>query len=494
MQRLFAIALGVVSGFAAYAIGWGLTSSRLTALAIAVLSIVLVTMWSLKRPVIALQSDAVPKSFKWVLGIAALIAIVQLGRLTVFMTDPTQVGYSTIPSSSFELHHSCLSSYYCAVEAVDEHPNIYDQSLYATAPQVPGQPRQARMLNIFKIDQFEYPPTFLLLPRVLHALAPSFLEHRALWFGLNLLVIIGAMLLAVRFLDGAASTRAVLFLPLIFVALPTLSMLQKGNIQGMVIALAVISMLCFERKKNALGGALLAYTIVSKLYPGLFVVYLLVRKQWSALAWTAAMGLVYLLVSLADVGIAPYVAFMKHLPGLMGGEAFPALKTPGPMSINLSIPGLIFKLKLFGVPGMGFAAAKVVGWIYTAIALWMTVLLARRARSDQDKVMVFLAVMILATLRSPFLPIAYGVFPALWLLTILAAPTNATVKSLVGTLAVWLSLAVFAPLDWLPPHVLAVLTLLPQSMMIALTFVVLGRLKPAIGLSDDTRGLQPSVA
>jgi hypothetical protein len=221
---------------------------------------------------------------------------------------------------------------------------------------------------------------------------------------------------------------------------------------------------------------------------------LLVRKQWSALAWTAAMGLVYLLVSLADVGVAPYVAFMKHLPGLMGGEAFPALKNPGPMAINLSIPGLIFKLKLFGVPGMGFAAAKVVGWIYTAIALWMTVLLARRARSDQDKVMVFLAVMILATLRSPFLPIAYGVFPALWLLTILAAPINATVKSLVGTLAVWLSLAVFAPLDWLPPHVLAVLTLLPQSMMIALTFVVLGRLKPAIGLSDDTRGLQPSVA
>jgi alpha-1,2-mannosyltransferase len=262
----------------------------------------------------------------------------------------------------------------------------------------------------------------------------------------------------------------------------------------MVIALAVLSMLCFERQKNALGGALLAYTIVSKLYPGLFVVYLLVRKQWSAVAWTAAMGIGYVLISLADVGIEPYVAFLKHLPGLLGGEAFPALRNPAPMAINLSIPGLVFKLKVLGVTGMGFGAAKIVGWIYTVVALWLTVLLARRAHSDQDKIMVFVAIMILATLRSPFLPIAYGVFPALWLLTLVAAPASATVKTLVVTLVAWLMLNVFVPLDWLPPRALAVLTLLPQGMMIALPLVVLARLRPAPSFSGDTRGLQPGVA
>lgn len=262
----------------------------------------------------------------------------------------------------------------------------------------------------------------------------------------------------------------------------------------MVIALAVIAMLCFERKKNVLGGALLAYTIVSKLYPGLFVVYLLARKQWSALAWTAAIGILYVLISLADVGVEPYVAFLKHLPGLLGGEAFPALRNPGSVAVNLSIPGLVFKLKQFGVPGMGFAAAKIVGWIYTAVALWLTVLLARRARTDQDKAMAFVSIMILATLRSPFLPTAYAVFPALWLLTLVAAPASATVKTLVMTFAGWLMLNVFLPLDWVPPHVLAVLTLLPQAMMIALPVLVLARLRPAPTITSDTRGLQPSVA
>ncbi|MFL6576336.1 MAG: glycosyltransferase family 87 protein [Povalibacter sp.] len=493
MQRLFAIALGFLSGFAIYAITWGLSSSRPAALAIAVICAIAATAWNLKRPLVVLQNDAVPKSYKWVLGIAALIAIVELGRLTVFMTDPTQVGYSSIPSSQFEVRHSCLSAYYCAVEAVDTNPNIYDESLYSQSTQ-PGEPRKGRVLNGFNVDQFEYPPPFLLLPRVLHALAPSFLEHRALWFGLNILVIFGSMLFAIRCLEGSAPTRAVLLLPLIFMALPTLSMLQKGNIQGMIIALAVASMLCFDKKKNAVGGALLAYTIVSKLYPGLLVIYLLVRKQWTALGWTAAMGVAYVLVSLADVGVAPYIAFLKHLPGLMGGESFPALRMAPSMSINLSIPGLIFKLKLFGVPGMGFAAAKVVGWIYTAVALWMTVLLARRARTYQDKVMVFIAIMILATLRSPFLPIAYGVFPALWLLTIVAAPINATVRTLMLTLGAWVMLNVFVPLDWLPPHVLAVLTLLPQAMMITLPFVVLSRLPPAPTFNGDARELQPSAA
>ena len=66
----------------------------------------------------------------------------------------------------------------------------------------------------------------------------------------------------------------------------------------------------------------------SKLYPGLLLIYLMVRKKWHALAWTAGMGVVYVTISVADVGVEPYIAFVQHLPGLLGGEAFQHFAIP----------------------------------------------------------------------------------------------------------------------------------------------------------------------
>jgi hypothetical protein len=84
--------------------------------------------------------------------------------------------------------------------------------------------------------------------------------------------------------------------PLVLFSMHTLSGLQKGNIQLTVIALSMLAMVCFERRRWAAGGALLAFTTVSKLFPGLLVLYLLARRQWRAL--TAAMGIAYALATL----------------------------------------------------------------------------------------------------------------------------------------------------------------------------------------------------
>ncbi|MFL6576337.1 MAG: glycosyltransferase family 87 protein [Povalibacter sp.] len=493
MQRAFAIALGIFCGFAAFAIGWSVTASKPIAGACALAFAAIVAVWCEKSASLKLQTDAVPRSYKWLALIASVLALVQVGRETIFMVDSTAVGYSNLPSSQFELRHSCLSSYFCAAKVADTQPNIYDESIYAL-PSNPNEPRKPRVLDGFKIDQFEYPPPFLLMPRVLRLIAPEFLPHRALWFGLNLLVIGGAMLFAARSLGSSAGSRAIILLPLIFMALPTISMLQKGNIQGMVIALAMIAMLCFERGKNAVGGALLAYTVVSKLFPGLLLFYLLVRKQWNALAWTAAMGVVYLLLSVADVGTQPYFAFMKHLPGLVGGEAFPAFRNPAAMAINLSIPGLIFKLKLFDVPGMGFAAAKLVGWIYTVVAVAMTIVMARRVRTEQEKTVVFLAILTLATLRSPFLPTAYAAFPPLWLLTLAGAVMAPTIRTLMGIVLLCLLLNVYSALDLLPPKSMALLSALPQAVLIGLPIWVFFWLRPAPKLTGNSAALQPTAA
>ena len=41
---------------------------------------------------------------------------------------------------------------------------------------------------------------------------------------------------------------------------------------------------------------------------------------------------------------------------------------------------MVFKLRLWGVPHMGFDAMRIVGWIYTLVVVAGTVWLARRVR------------------------------------------------------------------------------------------------------------------
>lgn len=406
--------------------------------------------------------------------LVALAAAVLLGRLAVFMADDARPGFSAFPSSGWEVRHSCASAYFVAAGAAREGGSVYRDELY-TAPDDDGRgARKPLMLGRFGVDVYEYPPPFLLLPGALRQVAPEFPAFRLLWFVLNGIVVAFAMVLVARVLPSPAATRALLLAPLVWISLPTLSGLQKGNVQLMIVALAMLAMLLFERRRFAAGGALLAFATASKLFPGLLLVYLIARRQWRAVAWTATMGALLVVVSVAVVGARQYLAFADHLPGLLGGEAFPAFRNPSAMAINFSIPGLVFKLKVLGLGALSFGASKLVGWLYTLVVLAVVVMASRRSWADGDKPALWLAILILGTLRSPFLPQAYAAFPPLWLLTLLAARQPPTVKTLLLTLTAWLSLNVYWPLDWpLDPRVLALVTLVPQAATVAVAALAL---------------------
>ena len=272
----------------------------------------------------------------------------------------------------------------------------------------------------FFVDVFEYPPTFLPLPRLLALVTTDFWGFRRLWFALNLAgVVIGLVAIAHR-IDTSLGTHALWLTPWALAAPSIIGTLQVGNVQLLFLVISATAMLLFERGRLVSGGLLLGYAIASKLFPGVLVLFLLLRRDWRAVAWTATAGVALTAIALADVGWTPFAAFLEHLPKILSGEAFPGLFRAPAIAINESIPGLVFKLTLWGVPGMGFPQAQVVGWIYTLVLVAAIVWLARRRSDRRLDPLIWIAILILATLRSPFLP-SYGAFPALWLAALLTA-------------------------------------------------------------------------
>ncbi|MBZ5640209.1 MAG: DUF2029 domain-containing protein [Acidobacteriia bacterium] len=488
MRLFIASSLGLATGIFGFAAGAALPGSLWTAALVGGFAAVLVTWWVYSSHLLPVDESAASRGLKIVSGVATVVALVQLLRLVVFIVDPTRVVCSFMPASRWEIEHSCLSAYYVSAKAAATVPDIYDDSLFTMPDDDPTRIRNPRMIGPFKIDVFEYPPPFLLLTRGLLLLAPEFLDHRMLWFGLSGMVVLLAFVVVARFLSPHAGTRALLLSPLVWVALPTISTFQKGNVQVLVIAASMLAMVLFERRHFAAGGGLLAFVAMGKIYPGMLVIYLVAQRRWRALAWTIAAGLTFLSLSLLDTGWPPYVAFLRHLPAILGGESFPAFRNPAAMANNFSIPGLVFKLKLLGVPGMSFAVSKAVGWAYTLVVIAVTVVLGRRAVGDDRKPLVWMAILLLATLRSPFLPPAYAVFPPLWLLTLLAATKAPTARAIALLLAAWAVLNVYWAQDWpVDPRLLVIAVVVPQAVTVALSVLAIRRVVASVPGSPSPR-------
>jgi alpha-1,2-mannosyltransferase len=424
-----------------------------------------------KRPIIPLDEKAACPALGILFALAAAVSLVQLARLCVFIVNPAAVSYAIGPNRGVGLpsRHLCMTAYYVAAQSVKTVPNIYDEyKLYSLPTQDLNAPRKARTIGFFDIDAYEYPPPFLLLPRALATFAPQFLNFRMLWFALYGSVVLIGLLAVARMFDPVTATRVLLLSPLVLGADITIGTLQIGNVQAAVFVLAMLAMALFTQRRYAAGGLLLAFVTVSKLFPGMLIVYLAVRREWRALAWTVGLCAALVGISFFETGWATYSGFLHHLPRLLSGEAFPAFRRPGAVASNLSVPGFLFKLKLFGLPNGSFEVMKIIGSVYTVILLAAIVAIAMRRLSRNEQPIIWLAILILASLRSPFLP-QYGIFPALWLLILLASRTAPTVRTLCLMLATWAVLNISLPVFNGPdPRLLAAMALVSQIIIVTL--------------------------
>ncbi|HMK73213.1 MAG TPA: hypothetical protein VK454_07725, partial [Myxococcaceae bacterium] len=129
-----------------------------------------------RRPVLAVL---------WTL--AALLALVQVGRLSAFMADHDRLWGSAVPIPKAS-EHMCMSAYVLAAELSRRgETNLYDERFYPAFREGIVVETTIAGLQPYLQDPFEYPPPFLLLPRAAIGLTNDFMAMRTAWFVLQAL-------------------------------------------------------------------------------------------------------------------------------------------------------------------------------------------------------------------------------------------------------------------------------------------------------------------
>jgi hypothetical protein len=172
LRAAVAIGVAAVAAIAGFTIGAGITGSFLAAAPIAMAIAAAAGAFLWKRPIVAYDAGALSRPLQMVSAVAAVAALGQFARLAVFMVAPQMTGYAMFPSSRWEVAHCCLTAYYVAGQAISTTPDVFDDAIYSL-PSDPAKPRQPRKIGVFNIDNYEYPPPFLLLPRALGLIAPD---------------------------------------------------------------------------------------------------------------------------------------------------------------------------------------------------------------------------------------------------------------------------------------------------------------------------------
>lgn len=427
----------------------------------------------LRLPVNLEGAFARPGRAALLFGLLGLLAVFATVRLATFMVDETRTGASMIPFDPFFVSHSCLSSYYEGARFQREGvPNLYRRTLYE------GPTGEPHFIGGLVTDPYQYPPPFLLLPRLGLAASSNFKVWRAAWFGIEGAIVALAFAGVAVWIGGPLGLRAALFALLAWTSMPTLLTLQFGNFQLAAIALAVLARIAINRGRVVAGGALLALVSVSKIFPGVLFLELVFRRRWRAALVTAAFALGWIAVARVVLGSAPFDAFLWYqLPRLASGAAFETIFAhPDAVACNHAVFGIVQKLGLIGVPGMSLGLAAVISSLYGVAVIGASFVAARAGEDRWTNALVWIALLQLASLRSPFVPDVHGQFAPLWIVTLLLArgAWRPWQTALLGLAVVLLqNIVLTTPL--LPIPWLAALTLTHQLAFIGLLVWVVWR-------------------
>jgi hypothetical protein len=139
-----------------------------------------------------------------------------------------------------------------------------------------------------------------------------------------------------------------------------------------------------------------------------------------------------LALTFAVLGTGPFAEFVHHeLPAISDGRAFPQSERLNVAQSNQSIYGLTVRLRFLGASWLDQPMGLKVASVYGLIVLALAALAGWKGRIDLSNpagrillVQTGVALMSLASFRSPFVGGPYGLVATLWLLSLLAASSR----------------------------------------------------------------------
>jgi hypothetical protein len=398
----------------------------------------------------------------------ALAALTRTAGVAWFMADASHAGASVYWFDQFYTAHSCYSAYWQAAQLARARiMNLYDPAHYNF------------WIGRFEVDEFLYLPQFLILPRIGLALGGDFYQIRSVWFALEAGLFACTTFVLCRWIGGSLGSRAAVLLPALWLSSPILATLQVGNYQLAAISFAILAMVAIERDRPLIGGALLALACF-KIWPALLLVYLVASRRWRAVGWTIAFSLLLCGVAWLWMGSHPFQAFSHfNWPRLRSRDAWPYLDDVDVSGMNDSVPGLVLKLKQVGVKGMTPVLEDYIqnGWTLIVVAFSLLAARLRPRLSPLERACTWVAILILASFGSPFLPDIYGLIPPMCLWWLLASSAKLTRRNILTLAFGWIAFSAVLPMRGTPlvgyPRMLV--STVSQVLAVGLCFWVLAR-------------------
>ena len=355
-----------------------------------------------------------------------VLALIQLSRVGVFVVDPERRTLAALPNAEeWAVYHTCFTGYTEAARlAFGRGVNIYDSKNYE------DDKGHARRIGLLHVDEYEYPPPFLPLPALLSAVTGhDVLRARAVFFGLQVFALTLVIIGTARRLAPLEAAFAWRLMPGVLAAFQTVVGLQYGNFQAGAFAIAVAGMLGVTAGRVATGAPLLAFAAAAKLFPGLLLPLLVATRRWRAVVVLIAWMLAFAVLSYLMFGSRPYVDFVNYqLPAISSGSGFAWSTLPFLVPTNYGVSAIVLKLSALGLPVGSLDAGMRLASIYGLVLVALVVLRAVRAwRGDArwheaaDSPLLWLAILNLASFRSPYVADAQATMGTLWLAALVVA-------------------------------------------------------------------------
>lgn len=456
-----ALLISVSGSFFLAVFGNGFGTASITVVIVGIIQAYLARLISSRLPSsidISLRRHKV-RSLLW--AILGILLVVQTGRLGTYMSDPS-VDWWLTTRNEWWAKHMCMPAYIQAADYNQQgEANIYDERHYPAIIRNANLHLTVQQMDAFVGDPYQYPPQFLLAPSAALWLTNDFLTMRTVWYSLQVLGFVLIAVLLAWWVRYEAGWSPMLLIPLVWISVPAMQCFQFGQFHLATILLAVAGMLAFEHKRQPLGGLLLAAAILSKLFPAILLVPMIVQRRWKDLAWTALFGIAITLLALLILGPKPFSAFTDYqIPRLAGGGAFAAFTKEWPelrdlVTANIvSLYGVVFKLRELGVGGMSDELAIWVMRIYTVIVLIIALAAGRFRYNRLHAAITWFALLNLASLQTSLAWGDYFTVGTIWLLSLLSSQTlqKSWNRVLIGACWIFTTLNLgIVPMPELPP-------------------------------------------